>query len=62
MSNLTRHEIPSDMRSKVQAVADALGKTCYVALMPDSSLVVTENQDRIEGAKRFWVFDPTPTP
>jgi hypothetical protein len=40
-------------------MADALGKTCYIALMPDSSLVVSDNPGRIAGARQEWVFNPT---
>ena len=39
-------------------MADTLNKKCYIALMPDSSLVITDNHNHIAGARQEWVFDP----
>ncbi len=56
---MARFTPSAEINRRVQAMADALGKTCYIALMPDSSLVVSDNPGRIAGARQEWVFNPT---
>jgi len=58
----TRYKLPADMCSHIQALADAAGKPCYVALMPDGELVITDNQSRAQGARQTWTFPPSTEP
>lgn len=38
-------------------MADTLNKRCYIAPMPNSSLVITDNHNQIAGARQEWVFN-----
>jgi len=52
MNTMARYTPSAEVNRRVQAMADTLNKKCYIALMPDSSLVITDNHNHIAGARQ----------